>query len=89
MVIRKFDDIRELLNERVEAMEDLNCEGLRDCVDAFITLSGLISLLQTINRVQSVVHCVEDDGGFEEFKREAVACVKIIDDLTLRDDAAE
>lgn len=89
MVIRKFDDIRKLLNERVEAMEDLNCEQLRNCVDAFISLSGTISDLQMINSLHSVVPCAEDKDAFEELKRDAVACVKIIDQLTLREDAAE
>jgi len=89
MVIKEFDDIRKLLNERVEAMEDLNCKELRDCVDAFISLSGLISNLQMVNSLHTVVPCDEDKYAFEEGKRAAVAAVRLIDQLTLRTDAAE
>lgn len=89
MVIREFDDIYKLLNERVEVMEDLNCKELHDCVEAFISLSGLVSGLRMINDLHSVVPCAEYKDAFEEGKNAAVAAVRLIDQLTLKTDAAE
>ena len=94
MVIRKSEDVVELLSERIEAMEDLNCEDLEVCVRSFMVLHAICMSMENAKelaqheakRSQVWVNARET---FKQGRALAVTPMKIIDELTLRNDAAE
>lgn len=90
MVIRKLEDTFELLKERIEAMEDLDCEDLYDCVFAFMQLSTQVASMEAVRDLRGL-ECSEGESKavFEAGKTAAVMSAQIIDKLTLKDDAAE
>ena len=94
MVIRKSEDVVELLSERVEAMEDLNCEDLEVCVRSFMALHAVCINME--NAKELAEHEPENsafrDTARETFSRGrtlAAKLIKQIDELTLGTDAAE
>lgn len=89
MVIRKAEDIFDLLNERIEAMEDLNCEELKVCVKSFMNAYALLVAMQTRKEVYKENGSKEIMHQFTKLRDMAWAEIHAIDHLTLRDDAAE
>ena len=94
MVIRKAEDMMELLEDRIEAIEDLNCEELQECVESFMLAHTLISTLE--NAKELAAHedahsqiAVKSKQLFDNGLHLAKKMLKRIDELTLRDDAAE
>jgi len=92
MVINRTLDLRALLRERIEAMEDLNCEELLECVDAFILATTYLDMLEDMN-AKAKYSSLRDDKlyrmHFYNVRKEAQAFIDKIDQLTLRTDAAE
>lgn len=94
MIIRKSEDVVELLSERIEAMEDLDCEDLEVCVRSFMALHAICMNMEIVK--ERAEHEPEKSQVWnksrEMFERDhalAVKLLKTIDELTLRDDAAE
>lgn len=93
MVIKKAEDIYTLVDERIEAMEDLNCEELSVCVKSFINAA----LLLTAMEIRKEIYAEEERIGvkkmakdqFVGFRDKAWAYIHTIDQLTLRTDTAE
>jgi hypothetical protein len=94
MVIRTAEDMEELLHNRIEAMEDLNCEELEECVEAFMLTFGTIYAMEILKDKAKVCYADSQyvarsrqlfDDGFSL----ATKMLERIDELTLRDDAAE
>lgn len=93
MTINHPHDILKLLDERVEVMEDLNVEELRDCVRSFIFAAWYLDMLKTaIERAKYGKDYNRDEIArmqFESMKETTESYVNRIDELTLRADAAE
>ena len=103
MVIRKAEDMLKLLKERVEMMEDLNCEDLHECVEAFMVLAMALMRMKDLKEAGSIT--IEDSEFatvldipqlrevfrkyFSESKGIAEEALNTIDRLTLRTDTAE
>ena len=93
MVIKKAEDILALLDERIEAMEDLNCQELHTCVKSFMNAAIFLVAMET--RKEMFASSMTDDikkmarHQFIELRDMAWAEIHAIDHLTLRDDAAE
>ena len=94
MVIKKAEDVVELLSERIEAMEDLNCEDLEVCVRSFMALHAVCMNME--NAIEMTVHEPENPAVWHEaremFRQGHAIAVKLIDqidELTLRTDSAE
>lgn len=47
MVIRKSSDVFDLLKNRIDRLEDLNCEELLECIKAFMLLHTTITTMET------------------------------------------
>lgn len=91
MIIEHKFDLTKLVDERIEAIEDLNCEELSRCIKAFIYAAWWLDSIeqQQINAMCSKkIHDFERDH-FEITKNCAQDQLDIIDELTLRIDAAE
>ena len=92
MVVNHMLDLRVLLRERIEAMEDLNCEELLECVDAFIFATSYLDMLENMN-AKAKYSSLRNDKlyrmHFYDVRNEAQAYIDKIDELTLRDNAAE
>lgn len=93
MTINYPHDILKLLDERVEAMEDLNVEELRDCVRSFIFAAWYLDMLdKAIERAKYGADYNRNELArmqFESMKETAERYVNRIDELTLRADATE
>ena len=93
MTINHPHDILKLLDERVEAMEDLNVEELRDCVRSFIFAAWYLDMLKTaIERAKYGEDYNRNELArmhFESIKATAESYVNRIDELTLETDTAE
>lgn len=96
MVIKKAEDMMELLEDRIEAMEDLNCEELEECVEVFMLTFGTIMAMEFLKGSKARIEytCpqfVVDKSKqlFDDSLRIVNKMLKRIDELTLRDDAAE
>lgn len=91
MVIEHKFDLTKLVDERIESIEDLNCEELSKCIKAFIYAAWWLDMIeqQQINAI-----CSKRVGNFERehfelTKKLAQDQLNTIDQLTLRTDAAE
>jgi len=94
MVIKKAEDIFDLLDERIEAMEDLNCEELKECVKIFMLAHTTITTMESAKELAANedAHSQIAVNGKQTFNnglRLAKKMLKRIDELTLIDDAAE
>ena len=89
MVIKKAEDLFTLVDERIEVIEDLNCAELSDCVKAFMNAYALIIAMEVRKEVYKKNGSKEMIHQFTEFRDMAWAEIHAIDNLTLRDDAAE
>lgn len=94
MVIRTLEDMMELLSNRVEAMEDLNCEDLEECVRAFMLTFGSIHALNDLKVLartepKNSKLAIRAKHEFDEGIRLVTKMLERIDELTLRGDAAE
>lgn len=93
MTINHPHDILKLLDERVEAMEDLNVEELRDCVRNFIFAAWYLDMLEkAIERAKYGEDYKRNELArmrFESMKATTESYVNRIDELTLRTNAAE
>lgn len=94
MVIKKAQDMLELLNNRIEAMEDLNCEELEECVQDFMLTFGTIYAMENLKEQARVGYADPQyiARGRQLFGNGLCLVTKMlerIDELTLRDDAAE
>ena len=89
MVIRKLDDVYSLMKARIEAIEDLDCEELSECISAFMSITGTMTMLDQLKHMHSIRPIEGDREAFEMGLRTIEAGLSIIDKLTLRDDAAE
>ena len=94
MVIRKAEDMMGLLEDRIEAMEDLSCEELKECVEAFMIAHMLISTIENAKEIfaHEDAHsqaAIKSKQLFDNGLHLAKKMLKRIDELTLRDDAAE
>lgn len=94
MVIRSSEDVVELLSERIEAMEDLNCEDLEVCVRSFMALHAVCMNME--NAIEMAKHEPENPALWDEAREMfrqghtiAVKLIKQIDDLTLKTDTAD
>ena len=47
MVIRKSSDVFDLLENRIDRLEDLNCEELLECIRAFMLLHTTITTMES------------------------------------------
>ena len=47
MVIRKASDVFDLLENRIDRLEDLNCEELLECIRAFMLLHTTITTMES------------------------------------------
>ena len=47
MVIRKSSDVFDLLENRIDRLEDLNCEELLECIRAFMLLHTTITTVES------------------------------------------
>ena len=89
MVIKKADDLFTLVDERIEAIEDLNCAELSTCVKSFMTAHALLIAMQARKEVYKANDSEENRHKFAELRDMAWAEIHAIDHLTLRADAAE
>ena len=91
MVIEHKFDLTKLVDERIEAIEDLNCEELSKCIKAFIYAAWWLDVIeqqQIIARCSEKIHDFERKL-FENAKNCAQDQLDIIDQLTLGTDTAE
>lgn len=89
MVIKKADDLFTLVDERIGAIEDLNCEELSVCVKSFMDAYALLVAMQTRKEVYKETGSKEIMHQFTKLRDMAWADIHAIDHLTLRHDAAE
>ena len=89
MVIKKSEDLFTLVDERIEAIEDLNCAELSVCVKSFMNAYALLVAMQTRKEVYKENGSKEIMHQFTKLRDMAWAEIHAIDHLTLRDDAAE
>ena len=91
MVIKHKFDLTELVNERIESIEDLNCEELSKCIKAFIYAAWWLDMIeqQQLNAICSKRVNSFEREHFELTKKSAQDQLDIIDQLTLRTDAVE
>ena len=89
MVIKKAEDLFTLVDERIEAIEDLNCAELSVCVKSFMNAYALLVAMQSRKEVYKENGSKEIKHEFTELKDMAWEEIHDIDHLTLRTDAAE
>ena len=94
MVIRKAEDMMELLEDRIVAMEDLNCQELKECVRMFMLAHTSINTIENAKAIAAYENrhsqtSVQSKHIFDNGLRLVTEMLERIDELTLRDDAAE
>jgi len=93
MIIKNTNDVENLMRKRIEAMEDLDCLNLENCVMNFMFLHTVVKLMEmTKDNASDETDPVQMKilrDSFNDFALVAKQCVEKIDELTLRDDAAE
>ena len=89
MLIKKADDLFTLVDERIGAIEDLNCEELSVCVKSFMDAYALLVAMQARKDAYKETRSKEIMHQFTKLRDMAWADIHAIDHLTLRHDAAE
>lgn len=92
MVINRMLDLRNLLRERIDAMEDLNRDELLECVDAFILATSYMDMLESMNadaKYSELKHDKIYKMHFYDVRETAQEYIDVIDRLTLGDNDAE
>lgn len=93
MTIKNTVDVENLMRKRVEAMEDLDCLDLERCVMNLMYLHTAVKFMEVTKDNASdekdpmQLKILQD--SFNDFALVARQCVGVIDELTLRTDAAE
>lgn len=93
MVIKEKFDIERLVDERVEAIEDLDCNDLAFVIKRFVNLQRYIDEMAGVKDIFELMTAagLKDyreslELEFNESKKMAQATVKMIDEMTLRDE---
>jgi len=92
MVINKRFDLEELLAQRIEAIEDLNCEELYECIKSFLFAAWYLQMLENMNddaRYTSLRNDICYKNHFYSVRDTAQEYIDKIDELTLKTDTAE
>ena len=90
MTIEKPHDLLDLLNERVEAMEDLNVEELYSCVRSFVFAAWYLDMLDHSRQSAKYDLNLRKDELYKmQFNGMKQTCQEFLDEidrLTLRDE---
>lgn len=93
MVIKNSVDVENLMRNRIESMEDLDCVNLEACVMNFMYLHTVVKLMEMTKDNASdetdpmQMKILKDT--FNDLALVAKQCIEQIDQLTLKIDAAE
>lgn len=67
MVIRKSSDVFDLLENKIDRLEDLNCEELLECIRTFMLLHTTITTMESVRELGASQS--EDSEARENCKR--------------------